>query len=53
MRVTKTGKVKHFAAGRGHLLTHKSSKRKRLMGRPGYVSKGELKSIHKLLPFGA
>lgn len=53
MRITKSGKAKHFRAGRGHLLTGKRSKRKRLLGRPAFVSKGEMKSINKLLPYGA
>jgi len=53
IRITKTGKAKHFKASRSHLLTLKSSKRKRLLGRAGYVSEGELKSIHKMLPYGA
>ncbi|MFH0764618.1 MAG: 50S ribosomal protein L35 [Candidatus Omnitrophota bacterium] len=53
MRITKSGKAKHFKAGRGHLLTGKRSKRKRLLGKPGFVSKGEMKSINKLLPYGA
>ena len=53
IRITKSGKAKHFKAGRGHLLTLKRSKRKRLLGRPGFVAPGELKSIHKILPYGA
>jgi large subunit ribosomal protein L35 len=53
IRITKSGKAKHFRAGKGHLLTGKRSKRKRLLGKPGYVAKGELKSIHKMLPYGA
>ena len=53
IRITKSGKAKHFRATRGHLLTSKSSKRKRLLGRADYVSSGELKSIHKMLPYGA
>lgn len=53
IRITKTGKAKHFKAGRSHLLTGKRSKRKRLLGKPGFVSRGELKSILKLLPYGA
>ena len=53
MRITKTGKAKHFRAGRGHLLTLKRSKRRRFLGKPAYVSKGEMKSINKLLPYGA
>ena len=53
IRITKSGKAKHFKATRSHLLTGKSSKRKRLLGRAGYIEGGELKSIHKLLPYGA
>lgn len=53
IRITKSGKAKHFKAGRSHLLTGKRSKRKRQLGKPGYVSTGELKSIHKILPYGA
>ena len=53
IRITKTGKVKHFKASRGHLLTLKRSKRKRLLGRPGIIEGGERKSIHKMLPYGA
>ncbi len=53
IRITKSGKAKHFKASRGHLLTLKRSKRRRLLGRPGYVAKGELKSVHKMLPYGA
>jgi large subunit ribosomal protein L35 len=53
IRITKSGKAKYFKAGRGHLLTGKSSKRKRNMGADGYIESGELKSIHKMLPYGA
>jgi len=53
MRITKSGKVKHFKAGRGHLLTGKRAKRKRHLGKAAYVSKGETKTMHILLPYGA
>ncbi|MCM8761076.1 MAG: 50S ribosomal protein L35 [Candidatus Omnitrophica bacterium] len=53
IRITKKGKAKHFKASRSHLLTSKRSKRKRLLGRPGYIFEGELKSIYKMLPYGA
>ena len=53
IRITKSGKAKHFKAGRGHLLALKRSKRKRQLGKPGYVAKGELKNILKMLPYGA
>ena len=53
IRITKTGKAKHFRSGKSHLLTGTRSKRKRLLGKPGFVAKGEMKSINKLLPYGA
>ena len=53
LRMTKSGKVKHFKAGRRHLLTRKSSKRKRRLGKAGYIFKGEVATIHKMLPYGA
>jgi large subunit ribosomal protein L35 len=53
IRITKSGKIKHFKAGRGHLLKLKSSKRKRSLGRAGFIRSGEAKSINKLLPFGS
>ena len=53
IRISKGGKIRHFKAGRGHLLTGKRSKRKRLLGRPGFIEGGERKSIFKLLPYGS
>ncbi|MCX5685970.1 MAG: 50S ribosomal protein L35 [Candidatus Omnitrophica bacterium] len=53
MRITKTGKAKRFKAGRRHLLTGKRSKRKRLLGKAAFVAKGQMKTINKLLPYGA
>ena len=53
IRITKSGKAKFFRAGRGHLLTGKNSKQKRHMGKDGYIESGELKSIHKMLPYGS
>ncbi len=53
LRTTKTGKVKYFRAGRGHLLVLKSRKRKRHLGKPGYVSDADRKTMHLLLPYGA
>ena len=53
IRITKSGKAKHFKASRSHLLTGKSNKRKRHMGKAGYIEGGELVSIHKMLPYGA
>lgn len=53
IRITKSGKIKHFKAGRGHLLKLKSAKRKRHLGKAGFICGGEAKSINKLLPYGS
>ena len=53
VRFTKSGRIKHFKAGRRHLLGHKASKRKRQLGRPGYISKADESAIRLLLPYGA
>jgi len=53
MRVTKTGKIKRFRAGKGHLLTGKGRKRKRALRRSAYVSASDKRAIAILLPYGA
>jgi large subunit ribosomal protein L35 len=53
IRISKTGKIKHWKAGRRHLLGGKRSKRKRQLGRPGYLSKADESAIRLLLPYGA
>ena len=53
IRITKKGKVKYFRASRRHLLTGKRSKRKRHLGRPGFLSGGDAKTIKTILPYGA
>jgi large subunit ribosomal protein L35 len=52
VRVTKTGKVKRFRAGTRHLLAHKRSKRKRILGRSVIVAKVDERTFRKLLPYG-
>jgi large subunit ribosomal protein L35 len=49
-RLTKSGKIKRQKAGRGHLLTKKSSKRKRLLKKHGLVFKSYAKIIKRFLP---
>jgi large subunit ribosomal protein L35 len=44
-KITATGKVKRRKAYRSHILTSKSSKRKRHLRRPTHVSKAEQKRI--------
>lgn len=53
MRISKKGKVKHFRAGKGHLLTGKRSKRKRVLRRGAILSKNDTRATLKLLPYGA
>jgi large subunit ribosomal protein L35 len=48
-RVTGTGKLKMSRPGKRHLLTKKSSKRKRQMGRPALVHSGQLKTYKRLM----
>lgn len=47
-RLTKSGKVKRWKAGRGHLMSHKSGKRARQIRRPGYCE-GEVAITYRML----
>ena len=51
-KVTGTGKIKYKKQGLRHILTKKSSKRKRKLRRPSILSPIEAKRIKKLLPYG-
>ena len=44
-KITATGKIKRHKAFRSHILTSKSSKRKRHLRKPTLVSKSEQKRI--------
>ena len=48
-RVTGTGKLKRSSPGLRHILTKKSSKRKRQLGKPSLVSEGQLKMYKRLM----
>jgi large subunit ribosomal protein L35 len=50
-KVTKGGKIKRSKAGRGHLLAHKSRRRKRYLKKPDLVAKADKKAIITLLPY--
>lgn len=50
-RVTGTGKVRYKKQGLRHILTKKSSKRKRNLRKSGIMSKVESKQIKRLLPY--
>jgi large subunit ribosomal protein L35 len=49
--VTGNGKVKYKKQGLRHILTKKSSKRKRHLRKSGLLSKVEVKRIRILLPY--
>lgn len=51
-KLTKKGKLKRFKQGRRHLLTSKSSNRKRGMRKSILVEGTVAKVIKKLLPYG-
>ncbi|MBL7155838.1 MAG: 50S ribosomal protein L35 [Candidatus Omnitrophica bacterium] len=51
-RFTKKGKIKRSGSGKRHILTKKSGKRKRKLRKGALVSKGELKKLKKLMPYG-
>lgn len=49
---TGTGKFKFKSQGTRHILTKKSSKRKRHLRHPGAVSETEVPRLKKMLPYG-
>lgn len=48
-KITGTGKIKRSKAYKSHILTKKSPKRKRNLGKPTLVSSGDAKKIKKIL----
>lgn len=48
---TKTGKVKRKQALRNHILTHKSTKKKRALRRKAYASEANAPAVKKMLPY--
>lgn len=44
-KVTKSGKVKYRRGFRSHILTKKSSKRKRQLRGPGYLADGDARRV--------
>ena len=47
---TATGKYKRSKAYMSHILTHKSSKRTKLLRKSGLVDKTNLDAVRKMLP---
>jgi len=52
LKMTGKGKFRHQKAGGRHLLSCKSSKRKRRLGRDGVIKGSELKRVKAALPYG-
>ncbi len=50
-KVTKNGKIKMKHAFKSHILTKKSTKRKRLLRKGAYASDANAKVIKKLIPY--
>jgi large subunit ribosomal protein L35 len=48
-KVTATGKLKHSQAGKRHLLTGKTSKRKRQLRRPAVLSEALTRTYKRLM----
>jgi large subunit ribosomal protein L35 len=50
-RKTATGKIRHKKAFKNHILTHKSSKRKRHLRKGDSLEKGDEKRVKVILPY--
>jgi large subunit ribosomal protein L35 len=50
-RVTASGRVKRGQAYKRHILTKKSTKRKRQLRAPAAVFKGEIAGVKQMLPY--
>ncbi len=49
---TGSGKLKRTRAAKGHLLTHKSQKRKRGLRKAALVNKADETRLRRMLPYG-
>jgi large subunit ribosomal protein L35 len=50
-RITGTGKVKHYKAYASHLLSSKTTKRKRTLRKSELLSERDVKNVKRLIPF--
>lgn len=50
-KVTANKKVVHSKAGRSHILTKKSAKRKRNLGKKAVISRADRKVVKTMLPY--
>jgi len=50
-RITGTGKIMRARANKGHLLSHKTSKRKRRLRQQALVNAVDVRRVKNLLPY--
>ena len=50
-KITGTGKVMHYRGGHSHILTKKSSKRKRRLAKPKVLRGTQAKMVKRMLPY--
>jgi large subunit ribosomal protein L35 len=50
LKKTKTGKIKRFKAFKSHILTKKTSKRKRNLRKAAILTRGDARRVAQLLP---
>ncbi len=48
---TATGKIKRSKAYKSHILTKKTTKRKRALDMPGLISKADQKRVERMIPY--
>lgn len=53
VKKTGTGKLKRMRSNKSHILTKKTTKRKRRLRKADMVSQADAKKLHKILPYGA
>lgn len=51
-RTTASGKIKRSHAYKRHILTSKTTKRKRHLDMEGLVSKSDMRRVRSMLPYG-
>ena len=50
-KVTASGRVKYKKANHSHILTKKTTKRKRALRKAGIIDRSEMSSLRRLLPY--
>lgn len=52
LKMTGTGRIKRHKANKSHILTKKTTKRKRHLRKADLVAKSDEKRLKKILPYG-